>query len=116
MMLLKCHGCGAEKETDKRPKEFVCKDCGAKNVVDYNTGSVDQAASCIPPTGFEWELPAGKLEGPKGQIYITAQGSQMSKEEYIDCFGIDPDLAKAWMKKMGIKGKKGFKNLSTMKE
>ena len=114
MVMLKCHGCGAEKETDKRPKEFVCKDCGAVNVVDYGDGTADDAASCITPKGFEWELPAGVLEGPKGKIYVTAQGSQMSKEEYMDCFGIDPDLAKAWMKKMGTEGKEGFKTLSTL--
>lgn len=42
------------------------------------------------------------------KIYITAQGSEMTKQEYIEAFGIDPDLARAWMQKMGRKGKSGF--------
>lgn len=107
-MKLKCHGCGSEKETDLRPKEFVCKICGAVNIVQYNDGSSEDAAGCIPPTSFEWSLPAGILESPAGKIYVTAQGSHMSKAEYIDAFGIDPDIAKEWMKKMAAEGKPGF--------
>jgi len=114
LLKLKCHGCGEEKETELRPKEFVCKNCGAVNVVEYSDRSSEDSAGCIPPTGFEWTLPAGILEGPMGKIYVTAQGSHMSKEEYIDAFGLDPEITRDWMKKMGTEGKPGFFNTSTL--
>jgi hypothetical protein len=97
-VILKCHNCGSEKETDSPPKEFVCKVCGGVNVVALTDGSADQAGGCIAPTGFEWTLPAGKLSGPAGTIYVTAQGSHMTKAEYIEAFGLDPDIALEYMR------------------
>lgn len=97
-MLLKCHNCGSEKEPVTVPKEFVCKVCGAVNVVMLNDGTADSAGGCIAPTGFEWTLPAGKLDGPAGTIYVTAQGTHMTKVEYIETFGLDPDIALAYMR------------------
>ena len=95
---LKCHNCGAETELEKKPKEFKCLVCGAVNVVPLTDGAADQACGCIAPTGFEWTLPAGKLSGPSGTVYVTAQGSHMTKAEYIEAFGLDPEIALAYMR------------------
>lgn len=111
MVTLRCHGCGREAKTDNPPKEFVCKVCGAVNVVLQIAETSSEACGCLPPTGFEWTLPAGMKEGPGGRIYITAQGTEMTKQEYIDAFGLDPDIAREWMRKMGRDGKKGFVKL-----
>lgn len=98
MVILKCHNCGSEKETDNPPKEFVCKICGGVNVVALTDGTADQAGGCISPTSFEWQLPAGVLDGPMGKIFVTAQGSHMTKAEYIEAFGLDPEIALAYMR------------------
>lgn len=113
LVKLKCHGCGREVEVEKAPKEFVCSDCGCVNIVPIVTDS-DEPLGCIPPTGFEWTLPSGVLEGPQGKIFETAQGSHMSKQEYIDAFGFDPELAIEWERKMGREGKPGYFNSSTL--
>lgn len=99
MVLLKCHNCGSERETDNPPKEFVCRICGAVNVIPLTDGTAGEAAGCLPPTSFEWTLPAGVLTDAVGRkIYVTAQGSQMTKEEYIDAFGLDPEIALIYMR------------------
>jgi len=99
MVTLKCHNCGSERETDSPPKEFVCRICGAVNVVPLTDGTYDEAAGCIPPTSFEWKLPAGCKETALGEkIFITAQGTEMSKKEYIDAFGLDPEIALGYMR------------------
>ena len=99
MVTLKCHNCGSEKETDKPPKEFVCKVCGGVNVVPLTDGTADQACGCLAPDGFEWTLPAGKKTSAVGEtVYITAQGSMMTKSEYIEAFGLDPEIALAYMR------------------
>lgn len=98
MVTLKCHNCGSESDFGAKPKEFKCLVCGAVNVVPLTDGAADQACGCIAPTGFEWTLPAGKLSGPAGTIYVTAQGSHMTKAEYIEAFGLDPDIALEYMR------------------
>lgn len=98
MVTLKCHNCGREVEKDDPPEEYVCKGCGAVNVVPTFDGTGDAACTCLAPTSFEWQLPAGKLTGPKGPIYITAQGSHMTKAKYIESFGLDPDIALEYMR------------------
>ncbi len=98
MVELKCHNCGSIKEVDNPPKEFICKNCGAVNVVELGDGTADQACGCIAPTGKEWQEPAGfKIIGGE-KIWITAQGSEMTKEEYIEAFGKDPEIYQEWMK------------------
>jgi len=115
MKVLKCHGCGSVKETDKNPKEFVCKNCGAKNDVPDGNGTFERPLDCLPPKGFEWALPTGKLTDPAGNvIYRTAQGNDMSKADFIEFFGCDPDIMLRKMREMGVKGVKGYKNLSTL--
>ena len=112
---LKCHGCGSVKETNKNPKEFVCKNCGAVNMVPEGDGTSLAPLGCTPPKGFEWTLPSGKQTDPSGKtIYVTAQGSMMSKKEFIETFGCDPDIMLRKMREMGVKGVKGYKNLSTL--
>jgi len=115
MSKFKCHNCGRQVESDKLTKdtEWVCT-CGAVNVVPLLDGTGDDAVSCLAPTGFEWQLPSGVLEGPRGKIYITAQGTQMTKDEFMTAFKVDPDLALEYMRKLGEEGKPGFFNTSTL--
>jgi hypothetical protein len=115
MVTLRCHGCGREAKAEKLPKEFICKVCGAVNVVPQNAESAIDAAGCLPPKSFEWTLPAGFKEGPAGKIFVTAQGSEMTKQEYIEAFGIDPEIALIWMKKMRSEGKSGFTKIGGKK-
>ena len=111
-----CHGCGRTLDTDKRPKEWCCSLCGAINVVNYVEEGGVTAASCIPPKGFEWKEPAGVLEGPSGKIYVSAQGTHMTKEEWMEAWGVDPEINLRWMRNMGKKGRKGYANMSTLAE
>ena len=49
---------------------------------------------CILPTGFEWILPAGKISPIVGEpIYISGHGEHLSYEEYLNKYGIDPEIA-----------------------
>lgn len=115
MKTLICHGCGSEKKVYIFPREFCCKDCGAVNVVPLGEGTSNEPIGCIPPKGFEWTLPAGvKADPTDKKIYITAQGSEMTKKEFMDVFGCDPDIMRTAMRKLGIEGVEGFKNLSTL--
>ncbi|MCX8207422.1 MAG: hypothetical protein N3G75_06280 [Methanothrix sp.] len=98
-MLLKCHNCGSEADFKIMPKEFVCSVCGAVNVVPQISEAADEPLSCLAPTGFEWQLPAGKIGNPVfGFKYITAQGTQMTREEYLATFKIDPEVALQFMR------------------
>lgn len=114
MVVLICHGCGSEKEVSQPPKEFICGECGAVNVVPRDMSNPD-ACGCLSPTGFEWCLPAGVVESVSGQkIYTTAQGTKMSREEFVKTFGVDPEIMLARMRKLGIEGKPGFYNTSSL--
>lgn len=114
--ILKCHGCGSVKETDKNPKRFVCNNCGAvQDVPITGAGTFEAPLTCLFPTGFEWTLPSGKVVDPSGKVmYKDAEGNQMTKIEFIDTFGCDPDIMLRKMREMGVKGVKGYKNLSTL--
>ncbi|MCX8207696.1 MAG: hypothetical protein N3G75_07690 [Methanothrix sp.] len=69
------------------------------NVVPVYKGTSDEELGCIAPTGFEWQLPAGKIGNPVlGFKYITAQGTQMTREEYLATFKIDPEVALQYMR------------------
>lgn len=98
---MKCHNCGSFVVLDlANPKEFVCPVCGAVNVVPREmVSSSDAPLDCLAPTGFEWTLPAGKVGNPvTGYKYITAQGTHMTREEYLATFRIDPELALNFMR------------------
>lgn len=98
-MMLKCHNCGTEMDFQSVPKEFVCSVCGAVNVVPQVPEASDEPLSCLAPTGFEWRLPAGKIWNPiLGYRYVTAQGTQMTREEYLAEFKIDPEAALEYMR------------------
>ena len=116
MVKLICHGCGDEKDVakDAVPKEFVCQKCGAVNVVSEDYSSTD-AAACLPPKGFEWKLPAGKKTNAAGEtVYVTAQGTEMTKKQFLETFGVDADIMIRKMREMGEKGVKGYTNTSTL--
>lgn len=98
-MEYKCHNCGEVSKFETPLKEFVCQHCGAVNVVpDVPDRTSDEPLGCLAPTSFEWTLPAGRIESVTGQIwYVTAQGTHMTRPEYIAAFGFDPEIA---LKKM----------------
>ena len=50
--------------------------------------------SCVDPTGFEWTMPSGKV----GPNYVDAFGNQMSREEYIATYNVDPEYAYQYMR------------------
>lgn len=100
-------------------KKFICHKCGSVNEIDLERlqleGSSDDSSSddwleCAEPKGFEWKLPAGKITPVVGEpIYITAGGTQMSKSEYINTYGIDPETALKMMRGMGRVVKESIK-------
>ncbi len=115
MVKLICHGCGDEKNPSVAPKEFVCSICGAVNIVPVLSGTHPEACGCLPPTSFEWRLPLGVNTDPMGvKHYKTAQNTEMTKEEFINAFGCDPDIVLERMRELGIEGQEGFVNLSTL--
>ena len=111
-----CANCEAITDFPVRPKKFVCSTCGALNTPrSENVGTGSQACGCILPTSFEWRLPAGEFDTPEGLLFSTADdGEKLTLQEWIEAFGSDPRIARAWMKKMGIEGKPGHVNLSTL--
>ena len=80
-------------------KKFICQNCGAVNVVDITAQDLtdpsdDDWLPCLLPTGFEWSLPAGKITPVVGDpIYISASGEQLSREDYLMKYNIDPEVA-----------------------
>jgi hypothetical protein len=115
MVGYKCHGCGDVKEYPKQLKEWVCTTCGCINVVENYSPDADNVCDCVPPKGFEWKFPSGVKEDVMGnKIYISAQGTEMTKEQFMDSFGFDPDIALARMRELGSKGKEGYVNCSTL--
>ena len=78
-------------------KKAICKHCGAVNEInaqDLAEDDVDDWLACDLPMGFEWSLPAGKISPVYGDpIYVSAQGQQMSREEFILEFNVDPEIA-----------------------
>ncbi len=76
-------------------KKFICNNCGTVNVASKEAmASNDDWLKCALPTGFEWILPAGKISPIVGEpIYISGNGEHLSKEEYLNKYGIDPEIA-----------------------
>jgi len=106
---VKCVNCGTEKETAL--PEYRCSECGAANVVPTFDGTAEEACTCLAPTGTEWTKPAGKL--PDGR-YTTAQGTIVTKEEFMEAYNTDPDLALEYMRKLGREGEPGVFNTSSL--
>ncbi len=84
-------------------KKTICKNCGAVNEIsaqDLADDDGDDWLACDLPLGFEWSLPAGKITPVYGDpIYVSSQGQQMSREEFILEFNVDPEVAYQNMRK-----------------
>jgi len=114
--VVKCQGCGRKVEIPEDLPEFFCQVCGACNIVPDGNGTFENPLDCIPPKRFEWKLPAGKTVSASGEtIYITAQGSHVTKQQFKDMYKCDPELVLKNMRRLGIDGIEGYKNLSTLR-
>lgn len=82
---------------------FVCKNCGALNTVFLDPNNPDpenQEWLCIPPEGFEWILPSGKITPIVGDpIYVSAFGEYLSRKTYIGRYKLDPEIAYQYMRR-----------------
>ena len=76
-------------------KKFICRNCGVVNQASKEALAANgDWLQCILPTGFEWILPAGKISPIVGEpIYISGHGEHLSYEEYLNKYGIDPEIA-----------------------
>jgi len=76
-------------------EKVICPHCGTVSEVDAEEWDPKTGwLKCITPTGFEWILPAGEVTTVTGKVfYVTAEGTWLSKEEYIDRYGLDPEIA-----------------------
>jgi hypothetical protein len=55
---------------------------------------------CIPPRGFEWVLPSGKIMPIIGDpIYVSAFGEYLSRNDYLQKYKVDPEIAYEYMRK-----------------
>jgi hypothetical protein len=106
----KCFNCGTINEINVEPVDkgmvqihFVCQNCGALNTLDVdpqNPDNKEQDWLCLPPTGFEWVLPAGKITPIIGDpIYISAFGEHLSRKVYLERYKVDPEIAYQYMRK-----------------
>jgi hypothetical protein len=84
--------------------KFVCKNCGAVNekereiILDPQYGEEDWL--CDLPLGFEWILPVGKISPIVGTpLYVSSQGGNLSREEYLSRYNVDPEIAYQLMRK-----------------
>ena len=78
--------------------KFICKNCGSVNEKekevltdpDYSQGDW----LCDLPLGFEWILPVGKITPVVGSpLYVSSLGGNLSREEYLETYFIDPEIA-----------------------
>ena len=61
--------------------------------------NLKKIGSAYPPSGFEWVLPSGKITPVVGQpIYISAIGEKFSRQDYINRYRIDPEIAYEYMR------------------
>ncbi|OPY54131.1 MAG: hypothetical protein A4E49_01176 [Methanosaeta sp. PtaU1.Bin112] len=90
-------------------KKFICNNCGALNVAtEADLKSDGDWLKCTLPQGFEWILPAGKITPVIGEaIYISGLGEHLSREEYLNKHGIDPEIAYNLMR-----GNSGYRSAS----
>ena len=101
----KCHQCTESCELELESTganticeyTFTCNDCGALNTLffDFNDPDPeDHEWLCLPPEGFEWTLPSGKITPVVGDpIYVSAFGEYLSWERYIEKYRLDPEIA-----------------------
>jgi uncharacterized CHY-type Zn-finger protein len=102
---VKCHHCGELNDFNLEPIRsnkiceytFTCGNCGALNTLffDFDDPNPEEHEwLCLPPEGFEWILPAGKIVPVVGEsIYISAFGEHLSWERYVEKYRLDPEIA-----------------------
>ncbi len=82
---------------------LICKNCGAVNekdkevllASDYN----EDDWLCELPSNFEWILPVGKITPVVGApLYVSSLGGNLTREEYIEKYKIDPEVAYQFMR------------------
>lgn len=73
----------------------ICGNCGCVNILDLPAPVAGEDwLGCALPTGFEWNLPAGKITPVAGPIiYVDATGNHLSREAYLAKYNIDPEIA-----------------------
>lgn len=87
-------------------KKVVCRICGTVLELDDPAENRDvDWLPCVLPEGFEWTLPAGRIESATGQIwYVDSNGRQWTHQGYIEKYGVDPEIAYQNMrKKSGVR-------------
>jgi hypothetical protein len=106
-----CFNCGTRNDLDVEPVitpgkieiNFVCQECGALNVVSVDPQNLDDKEQdwlCIPPQGFEWILPSGKIMPIIGDpIYVSAFGEHLSRKTYLERYKVDPEIAYQYMRR-----------------
>lgn len=87
-------------------KNVICHKCGSVNRLEtdklFEQTEEEDWLICDQPENFEWRLPAGKITPVIGDpIYITGSGAHLSRNEYIERYGIDPEIALKMMRQMG---------------
>lgn len=71
-----------------------CPQCGTVSLADVKEITEDGWLPCSVPGGFEWTLPSGKITPVVGApIYVDAVGKQMSYQEFLDKYNVDPEIA-----------------------
>jgi hypothetical protein len=76
--------------------KIICPHCGTVSQVDAKKlNEADEKPVLLDtPSGFEWKLPAGKITPIVGEpIYVSAIGEHLSRAQYIEKYGIDPEEA-----------------------
>ena len=75
--------------------KIVCACCGAVQIVELpEKVESENWLPCVLPTGFEWNLPSGKITPVVGEpIYKDAMGADFSHKEYMTKYNIDPEIA-----------------------
>jgi hypothetical protein len=106
-----CFNCGTKNEVDVEPVLtpgkiqifFVCQECGALNEVSVDPQDLDDKEQdwlCLPPKGFEWVLPSGKIMPIIGDpIYVSAFGEYLTRNAYLVKYKVDPEIAYEYMRK-----------------
>lgn len=119
----KCFHCEELNETSFTDEELaqnvdirrICSRCGSVNMV--KPSKAEAMLICIPPNGFEWRLPSGKIGNPiTGDIYPTSEGRQklndgtpLTREVWIKTYNIDPELAYQYMRSQMLYRPKTFR-------
>lgn len=120
-MKYKCanSNCGTVVELEKRPLKFICPECGVLNTPQSGNEGADQACGCLLPESFEWLLPSGKIEDPRGDRFdkfLTADdGTVIPRLDWISTYGYDPEIVWRKMRSQGKNGVEGYLNLSSLK-